>query len=123
MYHHDKGTAHEARDGRDVADEIEIQFVVERRIDRVRRTDQEQRVTVRRRVHDRLGGEVAAGAQPVLNDEWLAEPFREPLTDQAGEDVVRTAGGKADDDAYRLRRIDTCPSEARDGWERSNTHC
>ena len=97
IYHHDKGAADEARDRRDVADEIEIEFVVERRIDRVRRTDQEERVAVRRRAHDRLGGDIAAGARPVLDDEWLAEPLRQPLTDQAREDVVRAAGGKADD--------------------------
>jgi hypothetical protein len=63
------------RDGRDVANEIEIEIVVKRRIDRVRRTDQEQRVTVRRRENDRLGGDIAACARPVLDDEWLAEPL------------------------------------------------
>ena len=123
MYHHDKGTADEARDRRDVADEIEIELVVKRRIDRVRRTDQEQRVAVRRRAHDRLGGDVAAGARPVLDDEWLAEPLRQPLTDQAREDVVRAAGGKADDDAHRPRRIGLRPSEARHGRERGSTRC
>ena len=45
---HDVGHAHDARDRRDVADEIEIELVVERRVDRVAATDQEQRVAVRR---------------------------------------------------------------------------
>ncbi len=101
MYHHDQGTADQARDRCDVANEIEIELVVECRIDRVRRTDQEQRVAVRRRTHDRLGGDIAAGARPVLDDEWLAEPLRQPLTYQTRENVVRAAGGKADDDAHR----------------------
>ena len=113
MYQHDKGAADDARDRRDVADEIEIELVVERRVDRVRRTDQEERVAVRRRTHDRLGGDIATGARPVLDDEWLAEPLRQPLTHQAREDVVRTAGGKADDDAHRPRRIGLRPREAR----------
>ena len=85
------GIAHDARDRRDVADEIEIELVVERRVDRVRRNDQEKRVAVRRRTHDRLGGDIAAGAGPVLDDEWLAEPLRQPLTHQARDDVGRAA--------------------------------
>ena len=123
MDHHDKGAADEARDRRDVANEIEIELVVKRRIDRVRRTDQEERVAVRRRTHDRLGGDIAAGARPVLDDEWLAEPLRQPLTDQAREDVVRAAGGKADDDAHRPRRIGLRPSETRHGRERGSARC
>jgi hypothetical protein len=35
MYHHDVGKADDARDRRDVADKIEIELVVERRVDRV----------------------------------------------------------------------------------------
>ena len=88
------GHADDARDRRDVADEIEIELVVERRVDRVGRTDQEERIAVRRRTHDRLGGDIAAGARPVLDDELLAEPLRQPLTDQARDDVGRAAGGK-----------------------------
>ena len=47
VHHHDKGHPDQARDRCDVVDEIEIEFVVKRRIDRVRRTDQEERVAVR----------------------------------------------------------------------------
>ena len=35
IHHHDMGRADDARDRRDVADEIEIELVVERRVDRV----------------------------------------------------------------------------------------
>jgi hypothetical protein len=44
--HHDESTPDQARDRCDVANEIEVEVVVKRRIDRVRRTDEEQRVTV-----------------------------------------------------------------------------
>ena len=75
------------RDRRDVADEIEIEIVVERRVDRDRSGDQEERIAVRGRAHDRLGADIAAGARPVLDDEWLAEPLRQPLAHQARDDV------------------------------------
>jgi hypothetical protein len=72
-------------------------------------------------MHDRLGSDVAAGARPVFSDEWVAEPLRQPLTDQAREDVVRAAAGKADDHANWLRRIGFCPCHARSGWKRDCT--
>ena len=43
---HDEGLAHDACDRRDVADEIEIELLVERRVDRARRIGQEERVAV-----------------------------------------------------------------------------
>ena len=55
--------------------------------------DQEERIAVGGRAHDRLGADIAAGTRPVLDDEWLAKPLRQPLTDQAREDVGRAAGG------------------------------
>ena len=64
-----------AATGGDVAEEIEVELIVERRVDRVEATDQEQRVTVGRRFHDRLGTDIAGGTRPVFDDEWLAEPF------------------------------------------------
>ncbi len=90
---------------------LKLRFVVERRVDCVRQRDQEQRIAVRRRAHDRLGGDIAAGARPVFDDELLAEPLRQPLADQARDDVGRAAGGKADDDAHRPRRIGLRPCD------------
>jgi hypothetical protein len=57
-------------------------------------------------------GRIAARAGPVLDNDWLVELVRQPLTDQARNDVKSTAGRKADDDAYRPRRIGLCQSEA-----------
>jgi hypothetical protein len=92
------------RDRRDVADEVERELVVERGVDRVRRRDEKQRVTVRGRAHDGFGGDVGGCPGPVFDDELLAESLGQPLTDQARGDVGGAAGGKADDQAHRPRR-------------------
>ena len=89
----------------DIAHEIERQLVVERRVDPVGGIDQQQRVAVRRRVHDDLGADIVAGARPVVDDELLAEPLRQILPHQAGQDVDRAAGRIARDHVHRPRRI------------------
>ena len=45
---HDIGLAMNTRDRRDVADEIEVELCIKRRVDRVRRTCKEKRVAVGR---------------------------------------------------------------------------
>ena len=94
IHHHNVGHAADGRDRRDVADEIEIELVVEQRAGYGRCADQQERIAIRGRFHDRLGADIAAGTRPVLDDEWLAKPLRQPLTHQARDDVVRAAGGK-----------------------------
>ena len=93
LSHHDQRHANDARDWGDVADEIEIEFVIERRVDCGRWCDQEERVAVWCRSYDSLGGDVAAGTGPVLDDELLAEPLRQPWTQQARDDVGPAARG------------------------------
>src|SRR5262249_59335760 len=61
-----------------------------------------------------------APSRPVLNDEWLAQALRQPLTHQACEDVGRPASGKADNDAHRPRWIGLRPRYSRDGRERGS---
>src|SRR5262249_59936864 len=73
---HDVGHAHHASDGSHIAEEIEAELVIERGVDRGRGRDHEQRVAVGGRLHDRLGGDVAGGARPGLDDELLAQPLR-----------------------------------------------
>src|SRR5262245_59929423 len=51
------------------------ELVVECRIDRVT-TDQEKRVAVCGRAHDRLGADIAAATRPVVDNKLLAEPLR-----------------------------------------------
>jgi hypothetical protein len=42
---------------------------------------------------------------------------------QARDGVGYAAGGKTDDDADRLRRVNLCPSYARCGWQGGSTRC
>src|SRR5215831_15459532 len=83
----------------------------ERRVDRLCRTDHEQRMAVRRCAHDGFCGDVGTGPRPVLDKELLAESLRKPLRYQARDDVGRAAGRISDDDAHRPRRIGLRPRD------------
>jgi len=72
----------QSRDRCDVADEIEIQLLVERRVDRVRSNAGEKRVAVRGRTYNGLGGDIAASTGPVLDNKMLPQPLRQTMTDQ-----------------------------------------
>ncbi len=123
IHQHYEWLANDARDWRDVADEIETELVVKCRVDRVHRSYQEERVAVRSRTHDRLGTDVGAGARPVLDDEWLAEPPRQPLADQASDDVGSTAWRKRHNPAHRPCRITLRPNDPRCYRKRGNARC
>jgi len=60
--------------GRDVADEIETELVVKRRVIACTEATRKERVAVAEPAH-RLGADVGAGAGR-FRDEWLAEPLR-----------------------------------------------
>src|SRR5262245_66206028 len=75
IYHHDEREVDEARDGRDVTEKIEIELVVERRVDRVRRTRHKERVAVRRRTQDRHGGSIVEEILAILYDGMGAEQY------------------------------------------------
>jgi hypothetical protein len=60
----------------------------------------------------------AARARPVFDNKRLAEPLRQPLTDQACCYISAAARGKADYDEHWPQRIDLRPSEARDARQR-----
>jgi hypothetical protein len=74
---------HNGRDRRYVADEIEIEFVVERGVDRVGCRDLEQRMAIRGCSDDCLRADITAGTGPALGDERLTKAFRGPLAYQA----------------------------------------
>src|SRR5437763_16223801 len=92
------------RNGCDVADEIEIELVIEGRVDRGSSIRTKERIAIGGRTDDDLGGDIAGGTGPVLDDEWLTEPLRERRTHQAYEDVRSAARGISDDAAQRPRR-------------------
>src|SRR5262249_40534168 len=98
---HDEGHVDDARDRRDIADEIEIEVAKGRCVDRIDHRGQENGVAVSCWLGDRVGGEVGGRAGSVLDDEWLAELRRQRLADEACSDVANAAAGKANNDAYR----------------------
>src|SRR5215813_272764 len=74
--YHDVVHTGDASNRRDVAAEIETKLFVQRSTDRVYRSDEEERIAVRERAHDRLGGDIAARARSVFDNELFAEPLR-----------------------------------------------
>src|SRR5215471_997256 len=62
-----------ARDWNDVADEIVVEIVVKRGVDRVRCIDLQERITVGRRANHNFSANSSAGARSVLYYERLAE--------------------------------------------------
>jgi hypothetical protein len=101
IYYHDEGEADDASDRSDVAEEIEVEPVKQRCIDRASPSDQKQRVTVRSSTRDCFGGEIAPSAGPVLNDKLLSKTFRQPLTNDTCNDVRCAACRKPDEDPNR----------------------
>ena len=97
-----------------LADEIEIELLVERRVHRIRYTDKQEHIAVRCCTHDAFGADIAAGACSVLNDEWLPQSLRQRLTNETRDVVGCLAGGKGDDDAHWARRI---ALRQRDAWQ------
>src|SRR5262249_40156802 len=112
------GRDYDASNRRDVANEIEP--LIERRVDRLCRTDHEQRVSVCGRAHDGLGSYVGTSTRSVLNDEWLAEALRQPLPHRTRNGVGIAASGKADQQAHRPRGIGLRPSDTRYGRQRDS---
>src|SRR5262245_49136589 len=120
MHHHDVGHDNNAGDRRDVADEIEVELVIECRVERVRRSGHKELIAVRECTHDGLRGDITARAWPVLDDELLAEPLRQPLTDETRGDVGATGGGIADNQAHWPRRIGLRPRHMRHRRQRGS---
>jgi len=63
---------------------------------------------------------ISACARPVIDDELLAEPLRQPLADQAGRDVGHAARRKANNDAHGPRRIGLRPRDPRHRRQRGS---
>jgi hypothetical protein len=73
--HHGFGHASDACDRGDVTVEIETKLFIQRSVDRVCRSDQEDRVAIWGRTNDRLGSDILATARSVIDHEWLAKPL------------------------------------------------
>ena len=111
----------DACDRRDVADEVEIELLVERRVDGIRNGGEQQRVAV--------GGAFTTASVPILPPapgrlsvmKFCPSRCGQPLTDQARRDVDAAAGRETGDDVHRPRRIGLCGREARGGRERGSS--
>ena len=90
--HHNEGAKAYAGDRHNVTDEIESEVVVNRRIERVRGSNQEQRIAVRRCGRDDFSADIAACARPVIDDDRSAEPLRKRCTYKARDNVGRETG-------------------------------
>src|SRR6516162_11608772 len=119
---HQVGHADDPRNWRYITDKVELEIAIERRITRIRKIRQKERIAISRRIHDHLSSDVAAGARPVLNDEWLPGSLLQPLTHQAREDVVPAAGSIPDNPAHRSGRIGLRPRDARTSRQRGSAH-
>src|SRR5262245_33917020 len=121
--HRDQKGSLDDRNGCDVADEIEIEVVIEGRIDRGSSIRTKERITIGGRTDDGLGGDIAGCAAPVLDDEWLTEPLRERLTHQAYEDVGSAARRISNDAAHWPRRIGLRARQSRQRGQRGGARC
>src|SRR5262245_3122626 len=98
--HYDERCAGDACDRCNVLNEVETQLFKEARIDRIGRCGLKECVTVRDCADDRVGRYVGASSWLVLDDEWLTEPLRKPLSDQARNDIGRATRRNAYDDPH-----------------------
>src|SRR5579871_3646853 len=90
----------EARHRYDVAHEVEVKLIVERDVEHVVDAEQEQRIAIGWRSHDRFSGDVTAAARPVFDHELLTQPVGKPLRHEAGPGVCGTASRETDNDTH-----------------------
>src|SRR5262245_14700743 len=74
MHRYQKGPPDNPNDC-DVADEIETEVVIESCIDCGSSIRAKKRIAIGGRSYDCFGCDIAGGACPVLDDEWLTEPL------------------------------------------------
>src|SRR5262249_9063968 len=110
---HDMWHAVDARNRRNIANEVVVEFCEQCRMDCGGSTDHEERIAVCRRTHDRLYTDIATTARTVLDDALLTEALRQPMTNEARSNVVNTTGRKWDNDTHRPRRIGLRPCDSR----------
>src|SRR5262249_29249716 len=115
---HDMRHTDDARNRRNITNEVVVEFFEQCCIDCCGSADHEERIAVCRRTHDRLYTDIATTAGTVLDEELLTEPLRQQLTNEARSNVVHATGCKWENDAHRPRRIGLRPSDTRHGGQR-----
>src|SRR5262249_11702296 len=109
--------------GRAVANKIERQLIVERRIDGIVGSGEADGIAVGRRAQHRRHADISASADLVLDEDLLAQTLRQILSNDACYGVVRSAGSERHDPMYRPCRIGLRPYDARDGRQRGSNTC
>ena len=100
---HDRRQADQRGDRREVLDRVVAEVRIERRVDRHRAGIAEhQHMAVGRRLGDHVGGDDAAGARHVLDDEGLAERVGEFFREQPRQHVGIAAGAGGRDQPHRM---------------------
>src|SRR5262245_50438935 len=74
-------------------------------------------MAIRRRSRNHFGGNIGGSSRPVLNDERVAEPFRQPLTEESPVNIAPATSGESNYDAYRSGWISLCLRHAERGRE------
>jgi hypothetical protein len=97
----DVGRANNADDRRDIANKIEIEVHVERRVNCCCGVTPQQRIAIGWCSHDCFRCDIARGAWPVIDYELLAKPFRNPLPHETHKDVDAASGRVSDNAAHR----------------------
>src|SRR5262245_40785082 len=120
MNDHDIWQYGEACDWRYVINEIEVELLIERRIDGIRGRRQQKSIAIGGRTHDRFSGDIAARTGSVVDNEWLPEPFGQPLPYDAHDDIAPRTSRKSDDHAHRPGGIGLRASNARDCRQRGS---
>ena len=117
MHHDEAGRTRGKRNGRQIPQRIERNFLQQRHHPQTAAVE-EQRVAIGRRRHDDLGGDDTGRA--VVDDYLLAEAGREPLGNESGDEVGRTADRRSDDaqrPGRELLRIRCTAERDSAGWE------
>jgi hypothetical protein len=98
--HQDRRRGGHAGERGEVLHRVEGQRGVQRGVDGVAGEAQQQRVAVGRGLGDRVGGDVAARAGLVLDDDGAAQRGTHADGQRARQRVGRAAGGRADEDTH-----------------------
>src|SRR5271169_1618227 len=118
MHFQDQRIEIDTADRREIAGETKAEVRVEHAGDDVGGRQQQQRVTVGRRVDDRLGGDLLGGGTAIFDDERLAEPFRQHFTGEPRNNVGGAARRKTDQKMDRPRRIGVSSRNAQQRGQR-----
>jgi hypothetical protein len=120
---HHHGIIDKARDGRDIALQIEGKVFIHAGVDDGRGAKKQQRVPIGRRVDYRLHRNVCACAWSVLDDNRLPEPLGEPVAHDTRDGIGTASWWKPNDPTQGLRWIGLRPRITRKGRQGDRNRC